>query len=63
MTSFLYWGGRQNTLLTTLPPFSMHSRYAALLQHDGISSVDILHWDVFYCTCFDNIDLFGRETR
>ena len=62
MTSFLYWGGRQNTLLTTLPPFSMHSRYAALLQHDGISSVDILNWDVFYCTCFDNIDLFGRET-
>ena len=30
MTSFLYWGGRQNTLLTTLPPLAWHCRYPLL---------------------------------
>ena len=31
MTSFLYWGGRQNTLLTTFPPLAWHCRYPLLL--------------------------------
>ena len=35
MTSFLYCGGRQNTLLTTFPPLALQSAYADTvpLQH------------------------------